>query len=213
MTYDPGGGAAGADFPWEGKLHVAWADGNPFRHGLLWGFQNSAVSVAGPTPTGIGTAVGRLVYFRFRKAITVNRIRYFCVGTVATAYAMAIYRESDGARIWIADPAATVAATWQSILTGLPITLAADTGYWLGLSAKTTGTTAGFRTPASPVASSIGVLTMPGNLNAYGLARFAQVPLVAGAWPTTLPALAAAAFASGGTTGSLPVVFLDNSAT
>lgn len=194
--------------PWDGKLHVAIGDGNPTQPAVMFGFQNTVVSVAGPTPTGIGTAVGRLVQFRFRNAITIATIRYFGVGTVSNAYTMAMYKISTGARVWLLDPANTTAATWTAITTGLPITIAADDPHWFGLGTKVTGTTAGLRSPASPIASSLGVTTIPGQLANYGV-RFAQVALTAGAWPTTLPALAAAAFASGGSTGTLPIIFLE----
>lgn len=198
----------GSPAPWDGVLHVARGDGNPTQPAVMFGFQNTVVSVAGPTPTGIGTGVGRLVQFRFRNAITIATIRYFGVATVSNAYTMALYKAS-GARVWLLDPTNTTAATWTAITAGLPITIGANEAYWFGLGAKVTGTTSGFRSPASPIASSLGVTTIPGSLANFGV-RFAQVALTAGAWPVTLPALAAAAFASAGTTGTLPIIFLDS---
>jgi hypothetical protein len=205
----PGGG--GGSEPWETRLHVNYGYGAPDHDEVIWAFQNTVASVAGPTPTGIGTAIGRLVFFRFRSAITVNRIRWLSLASLAVNYTAAIYEADTGTRVWILDPWPTGAAGWQATAVALPITLAADKPYWFGVGAKATSTTACFRTPASPIANSLGIVALPGNLNLYGAARYAQVALTLGAWPATLPALAAAVFASAGTTGTVPLVFFDNS--
>lgn len=196
----------GGDGPWEGIIHSTWGDGNP-HDPLLWAFQNTVVSVAGPTPTGITASIGRLRAFRFKTAISPIRVRWFGVAAVNAIYTMAIY--SGTTRLWTAT-ITTAAATWGSAT--VAFTVPANTLCWFGLGANTTGTTSGFRSPASPIATSLGILTLPSMLNAYGL-RYAQVALTAGAWPDPLPTLAAAAFASAGATGTLPIVFLDTSAT
>lgn len=201
-------GAGGGQAPWRSKLHALWGDGNPAQHDVMWAFQNSAVSIAGPTATGIGTTVGRLVMFRFESAITAARLRWFQVAALpASTFTLAIYVGTD--RVYVLDPMPAGVVGWNSVAVSL--TLPADTIGWLGLSAKAVGTTTPWRTPASPIASSLGLATMPGNLALYG-ARFAQVALTLGAWPTILPALANAAFASGGTTGTVPIVFADQNA-
>lgn len=194
------GGGAGA--PWRGKLHALWGDGNPAQQDILWAFQSSAVSVAGPTPTAIATTIGRLTMFRFEQAITVVNIRYFGVAATTNLYTMAVY--SGTTRLWTAT-ISTAAAAWTSIAASF--TIPADTQCWFGLGAAVVGTVAGFRSPTAPITSSLGIV-MPGSLNTYGM-RYAQVALTAGAWPVTLPAIATAAFASGGTSGTLPVVFAD----
>lgn len=202
-----GGGGGGSQAPWRGKVHTLWGDGNPAQQDVNWSFQNTAVSVAAPTPTGIGATVGRLVSCRFETSITVNTLRYFGLASVAN-YTAAIYNGATGARIWTAT--LSVAAGWNAIaLGGSAFTLPADTLLWFGIGTTGTGTTAGFRSPASPIANSLGITTLPGNLAQY-LNRFAQVTLVAGAWPATLPSLAAAAFASAGATGTVPIFFADN---
>lgn len=202
-------GPPGADWPasWEGVLHLAMGDGNPAR--ALLALSNSAVSVAGPTPTGIGATVGRLVLFRCRAAITVRAVRWHSLTNVAGLYAPAIYRADTGARAWAPGAITTGAAGFQATATGLPITLDADTPYWFGLSTVGTGTTAGFRSLAAPIATSLGLPALPGSLNLVGAARYGQVALVAGAWPAQLPAVAAAAFAAGNT-GSVPPFWLDS---
>ena len=177
---------------------------------IIWAFQNSAVSVAGPTPTGIGATVGRLIRFRLDTALVVNRIRIWGIAAVSNLYTLAIY--SGTTRVLVVDPLNTVANGWTVISTGLPITIPANQEMWLGLGAKAVGTTAGLRTPAAPIGGILnGHVALPGNLDAHVHAKFAQVALTAGAWPATLPAKAAPAFV-GGATGTLPIVFLDNNA-
>jgi hypothetical protein len=178
-------------------------DGNPLAEPLQYLSNNTTISPT-ITPTNIGVAVGRLRAFRFKTAITIANISYYGVGAVSNAYTTAIYRDSDGARLWLLDPTNTTANTWTSTAVGLPITLAADTLYWFGIGTKVTGTTAGFCGPALPRVASYG-LAAPNfaGLSTVGL-RFCQVTLSAGAWPVTLPAKVNA----GAWTGFLPVFFL-----
>jgi hypothetical protein len=49
--------------------------------------------------------------------------------------------------------------------------------------------------------------TQLGGRAGLGIPTYAQVAVVTGAWPATLPTLAAAAYA-GGTTGSVPFAWL-----
>ena len=205
MITVPTGG--GTNEPWEGKLHIAWGDGNPSIDETLFGFQNTVLSVAQPTPTNIGVSVGRLVRFVFKTNIIVATIRYFGISTVAAgAYSMAIYNASTSAKVWGTNTIGTIANSWSANVSGLPVTLNSNTPYWFGIGARTTGTTPGFRTPAFPIPSSITLATMPGSLSAFGN-RFAQVVLTTGNWPVTLPALANAAW---GANGTLPLIFLDS---
>lgn len=204
-TWQTPAGGGGAQAPWRTKIHTLWGDGNPNQQDVFWSFQNTVVSVA-ITPTNIGATAGRLVSFRYESAITVNTIRFFGVAAVANIYTAAIY--SGTTRLWTAT--LNVAAGWNAIALGAStFTLPADTLCWFGIGANAIGTTAGVRGPASPVANSLGITTLPGNLATYAN-RFAQVALTVGAWPATLPALAAAAFASAGTTGTVPIFFADN---
>lgn len=201
--------SAGGNPPWAGLLQLAFGNGTPTFDRVLSAYGNAAHSVAGPTPTNIGTAVGRLWEFEVPYSLTVNRIRIWTVAAVASAYTLAIYNAA-GTRVILIDPLTTVANGWVSASVAA-VALPAGV-YWLGLGAKVTGTTSGLRTPAAPVASFPGTAVLPGNLAAsYGQARIAQVALVNGAWPAALPALAAPAWA-GGATGSLPLVYLDNNA-
>lgn len=194
--------------PWHGKLMVTLGFGEPqFAHFAL---QNTAMTVSGPTPAGLTTSVGRLQYFLPAVSITVNRIRWHGIATVSNVYNLAIYRADTGARVWT-SAVSTVSGTWSSTTTGLPITIQGGVPYWVGISASSsTGTTAGFRTLARPVSSSLGITSLPGNLSFYGGARYAQIAVTGGIWPATLPALSAASFATTGTTGTVPMLWLDN---
>ena len=202
-----GGGGSSTEAPWKGKIHTLWGDGNPNQQDVNWCFQNSAVSVAAPTPTAVTTTVGRLVSFRYEAPITVVALRYFGVAAVASVYRMAIFDGVSGSRVWTAT-ISTTANSWTSITTGLGFTLDADIQYWFGLSAGAAGTTAGFRTPASPIANAFAATAPPGRLATH-TTQFRQIALTSGNFPTTLPALAAGAYASAGTTGTVPIVFAE----
>jgi len=199
----PAGGPGGSGELWEGKVHVAMGDGNPHEFALKSLSSNTTFSPVF-TPTNIGTAVGRLVAFRFKTAITVTAISYYGIAAVSNAYTLAIYRDSDGARIWFLDPCNTSANAWTATASGLPITLAADTLYWFGIGTKATGTTAGFCGAIRPREACLGLATPNfAGLSAVGL-RVCQVALTAGAWPATLPAKSNAA----AWTGFIPLIFL-----
>lgn len=202
------GGGGSSLQPWEGILVAAYGDGNPLTPDVHWGFQNTVASVAAPTQTGIGTAIGRIQRFVLRTPITVNRLRYFGLAAVAAGYTFAVYRGDTGARLFMVDPL-PVAIGWNAV-TIAGVVLPANVPLWVGIGAKATGTVAAFRSPAAPIASSLGLATLPGSLNNLG-PRYGQVALTAGAWPATLPAVAAAAYASAGATGTIPIFFLDNS--
>ena len=186
---------------WEGKVHVTIFNGNPSEFIHLGFSTNTNVSPA-LTPTNIGVSVGRLVSFKFSTSITVATIRWLGEAAVSNAYTTAIYRDSDGARLWYLNPTNTI-NNWSSSISGLPITLDANTLYWFGIGTATTGTTAGFVTPqrinnnfwlASPAWT---------GLTTAGI-RYCQVVLTNGAWTDPLPVKADATWAS----GTLPVFFL-----
>jgi len=197
-------GGGGSNELWEGKVHVAMFDGNPNGEPITSLSSNATLSPT-VTPTNITATVGRIVAFRFKTPVTVTAIRWYGIAAVAGIYTAAIYRDSDGARLWSPGAISTLANAWgNNAAGGLPITFAADTLYWFGIGANTTGTTAGFCTPALPRVAAYG-LAAPAfaGLSTVGL-RFAQVALTAGAWPATLPAKANA----GAWTGFIPIFYL-----
>lgn len=199
----PASGPGGVSELWKGKVHATYFDGDPVRAAQL-GLSNNATISPTFTPTNIGATVGRLVAFRFDTAITVATIRWYGVGATTNLHGAAIYRDSDGARLWQLATLSTVANTWSNSAAGLPITLNADALYWFGISAVTTGTVAGFCGMALPRVASYG-LAAPNfaGLTNIGL-RFCQVALTAGAWPAALPSKTNAA----AWTGFVPPFFL-----
>ncbi len=195
---------------WKGALVAAYSDGDPQR--VLDNMQNAGIIC--PTPTNIGTTTARISYFKLDTAITVNKIRWYGVAAVSAIYHVAIYRDSDSARLTDDLEITTAAATWGSATTS--VTLEADTLYFIAVSADTTGTTAGIASMGATTAATtgqIGVLptSWPGNLdidtaNIIPPTGFAQFTVTAGA----LPATAGARAARSSWTGGMPVFLLDN---
>ena len=200
----------GSTRPWEGAIVGAAFDGNPTT--LLIEMQQGP-DVVNPTPTNIGTTVARICYFKLKTAITVNRIRWYGVGAVSLVYHVAIYRDSDSVRMSGDHEITTALNAWGSVTS--TFTLAADTLYFVAVSADTTGTTAGLRAfgPTFVAATSlISVIptSWPGNLG-LGAGKldggfFAQFAVTAGVLPATAPARAVQA----AWTGGMPAFFLDN---
>ena len=173
-----------------------------------------AVGVISPTPTNITSTVARISYFTLDTAITVNKIRWYGVGATTGLYHVAVYRDSDSARLAILDDFNTGAATWGNGT--FSVTLSANILYFLAVSVDTTGTTAGILSLGPSVAATTGQIVLPTNwpgnldINAaspkiipYGLAQFA---VTAGALPATAPGRANQA----AWTGGMPAFFLDN---
>lgn len=198
VTYGPGG-------TWKGRLHALWGDGNPYSQDVLWAFQNTALSVAGPTPTQVGTTVGRLVQFRFERPITVANFRFFSLAAATAGLKPAIYDGNNGAQVWSSTHTPNTTG-WLSLAAPAGLTLAADVPYWFGFTVNATSTVATFRTPAAPPQNSIDV-SPPGSLNKWG-PKFAQTPLTGGAWPTSLSSFSSAIY-NGGATGTVPLYFAD----
>lgn len=207
-----GGGGGGTPPPWAGSLHGSIGNGEPeWEQQLLslWGPSGTTTAL---TPTNIGVSVGRLVLYRSDFAITVNRIRWYGLAVAQTSFRMSVYNASTGAQV-IAPQTVTTTATegWQSVLLSPAVTLAADTPYWVGISATATGTTAALRSMVAPGLFPPLPATVPASLNPISNNRqrfqFAQVALTNGVFPATLPTLVRAS----GWTGSVPYFLFDNS--
>jgi hypothetical protein len=201
-------------FPWWGKIYAAHGDGNP---NVALQLATSA-GVVSPTPTNISTTVARCAYFRLPEAITVNRIRYYGVATVAgDIYRVAIYNAETLARLTAEHAFSTTAATWGAAASSLGLDLAAGQLYLIACAVNTTGTTAGVlacQPTTAATTGTIGVLpkSWPGNLDldTDNVAHaFAQFSVTAGALPNPAATIAAPA----GWTGGMPLFFLDNNDT
>lgn len=199
--------AGGSNPTWYGKFYATSGDGNP----ILQAQHENMLAVAGPTPTGIGITIGRCVMFTPPANITVTNIRLFGVGATTSLYKFAIYPVGTSTtKVWDSGTITTVANTWNNITAGLPVTLTAGTKYWWCVTVVATGTTAGFRSEAAPLGTNYwGANVAPLGGTSLGLPVYAQFTVTSpGVFPTTLPAIAAAAYA-GGTTGSVPFGYLD----
>lgn len=200
-------------------LFAAHGDGDPARYADM---MNLAATVAGPTPAAISTTVARLVRFRLPKSLLIERFYQFGIAATTNQYGFAIYRTTDGARL-LDITVSTVANGWGVTNIASPfVQLDADTDYWLAVAARGTGTVAGMRSPSAPIHAAMFQRTGDSPFVLYettpvlrriGLADYAQITLAtASTFPATLPTLANPAYA-GGTTGSVPFVFLQGTAT
>jgi hypothetical protein len=201
------------DPSWKGVIAGAWGDGDPGV--VLHGMQRGPVA---PTPTNIGITVARLAYVRLDTALVVNKIRFFGVGVTTNVFRVAIYRDSDSARLTAELPFTTAAQAWGSAGSALGVTLAANTLYFVACAVNAIGTTAGpaaMTGTATATSGQLGVLptawpgsldidAAPARLPPFALAQFA---VTAGALPTTAPARVTMATWTGG----MPAFFLDSS--
>lgn len=211
MIPGPAGSNGNPVQDWEGKIVACWGDGNPADVLKLM-----QIGVVSPTPTNIGTSVGRVSYFKLRTAITVNTIRWYAVGSTTAIYHIAIYRASDDVRISSDNNPNTVTNTWNSISD--TFTLDANVLYYCVVSVDTTSGTPGilaFMDTTSATAGAIQVLPsdFPGNLDFslgpyYSANGLAQVAVTLGVLPDpgNTPVARAATW-----TGGMPAIFLDAS--
>jgi hypothetical protein len=195
---------------WDGLVIGAYNNGDPYR--LLDMATNNGTVAA--TPTNITTSVARIAYFRPTANITVNKIRYYGVGTVASVYTVAIYNAATLARLTASLTLSTTANTWGSVGSALGVNLVAGTTYFIACSVNTTGTTAGLLCMGPTQAATTGQIAVlpnsyPGNLAANGSAMgagLAQFAVTAGAMPDPAATIAAQA----AWTGGMPAFWLDN---
>ena len=198
--------AGGSNPSWYGKLYATRGDCDPVVQAL----HENMLAVAAPTPTNITVSIARCVQFTPPANITVASIRLFGVGATTNLYKFAIYAVGTStAKLWDSGTVTTTANAWLNLTSGLPITLTAGTKYWWCVTVVSTGTTAGFRSEAAPLGTNYwGDNVAPLGGTSLGLPVYAQFAVSTGVFPSTLPTIAAAAYA-GGTTGSVPFALLD----
>lgn len=197
---------AGSSSPaWHGKFYATRGNCDPVDQAQ----HENMLAVAGPTPTGITASIARCVMFTPPANITVSSIRLFGVGATTNLYKFAIYPGGGGSKIWDSGTITTAANAWLNLTTGLPVTLIAGTKYWWCVTVVSTGTTAGFRSEAAPLGTNYwGAVAAPIGNSSLGLPVYAQFAVSSGIFPATLPTIVAAAY-SGGTTGTVPMGWLD----
>ncbi len=195
---------------WHGKVSAAYCDGDPnFLMALL-----QRGTVGGTTPTNFGTVTARCAGFTLPAALTVNKIRFYGIGSTTDIYKVALYRFSDLARLTAELSLTTAANTWGSVGNNLGVTLAANTPYFIACSVNNTGATAGVQSTGTSVNSTSGEIitapqSLPGNLD-FDLGFFSgllfQFTVTAGA----LPDPAATPAAQSAWSGGMPAFWLDN---
>jgi len=196
--------------PWDGVLAGAFGDGNP---NILMSFCINGANTAS-TPTNISTSVARCLAFSLAAPLTVNKLRFFGLATVTSCYDVAIYRYSDLARL-TSELDFDTAAGWGSAGSSLGVTLSANTVYFVAVSTRTTGTTAGIHCfNTGPTAGTRLVNTIPSSLpgslsfSTGALTAFQfQFAVTSGALPNPAATLAAPT----AWTGGFPAFWLDNS--
>lgn len=208
---NPAWAAALAAPAWHGNLHGALGDCNP---GTLMEFVQRG-GAAAPTPTNITTSIARCAMFRPPANITVDKIRFYGVGSTSGIYRVAIYRFSDLARLAVVNDFDTTANTWGAAGSDLNLSLTAGTLYFVAVAVDSTGTTAGIAAYGGTIAATTGQIqtapgSLPGNLAAasgYLDAYCFQFAVTSGALPDPAATLAAQA----AWTGGMPAFFLDAS--
>lgn len=197
-------GGAGAAPPWYSVLYSNYGDCDLQKSLLL----QNMLAIAGPTPTQITTSIARCVRFTPPANITVVNVRLFGIAAVTSLYRIAIYPVGLGSSLLWSLSINAQLNTWMS--NSCSFNLVAGTKYWFCITTSGTGTTAGFRSLAAPLNAAFwGADVAPLGARNLSFPVFAQFAVTAGAFPATLPAIAAAAYA-GGTTGSVPFALLDS---
>jgi hypothetical protein len=197
----------GVTEPWEGVIVGCYGNGNP--NTLLQGMNMHTIEM---TPTLLTISLARISYFRLRKAITFNKVRLFGIGATANIHQLAIYNADTLARIWTSGTFTTASQAWLAIGSAINITLAAGQGYFIAVSANTTGTTSGIKCFGATTGR-IGVLpkNWPGSLDfdsaiVSPYAMEGQFAVTTGALPTTAPTIAVRGTMACG----MPAIFLDS---
>lgn len=187
VLYEPLGATVSGTPDWVAQtsnaIFGAMGDGNPYP---LW--QTAMLSVNQLTPTNIGVTVIRLMKFRLPKQLIVNHVHIPALGST-TAIAFAIYRASDGVRMWTNTP--SLSAGWVDVTTGTPFTLAADTDYWMAFVATGTSATACLMAvPTNTNFMARSETTSPIVGKGIGIPELAQAATTGGALPDPLGTVA-----------------------
>lgn len=185
-------------------LYAAWADGNPIRADELLASDGTS-----PTRSQIAGSIARLVSFRLPRDLSVTKVLLWGTGTQTGVYGVAIYRASDGARLWQVNPFDVVAGSWAQLTANLPLTLLANTKYFFGLMASGSGSNNQIRCGPAPLgADYYRDDRAPFAGRDIGIATAVQATMSATAtFDATLPALAAYSLS-----GGPPLAFLEGTA-
>jgi hypothetical protein len=184
-----------------GSVFGAYGDGDPER---LMTLSQSGVSLH---PGNLGNAVARIVSFTLPKTLSLTSVRMWTFTNNSDTY-LAIYRHSDGVRMWNSGALSDASDNWANYTSGLPVTLAANTRYWIALATLAGGTTSRWLT-LPPLRSPGGSLQYGADNSFFaagraGMAVQAQIPVSSASYPATMPMIAAASYVNQGG----PIAFL-----
>src|SRR5882724_2778587 len=196
--------------PWDGIVVAAYGDGDPTR--LLQVVNQAYIGV---TPSNLTTSIARCCLFKLPAAITINKIRFYGLNVTTTNYHVALYRYSDLARLTSDLAVTTASQSWGSVGSSLNITLAANTYYFMAVSATASGASPGFICAGQSFsASHPGLQNLPANypgnlVDSVGIItnQFFQFAVTSGALPDPAATLAV----PGTWIGGFPAFWLDNS--
>jgi hypothetical protein len=199
-----------ADQTGASSVFCAWGYGDPAD---AVGKLNVSDSTAQPTANDLGSNVVRLVKFRLPRNLNVADARLFCrAGDSTLRYRLGIYRVADGIKMWDSTPfGAGTSGEWTTLTGGFPVTLTAETNYWLAwTTTNPNGTNHFYTRPAQVAADVYGAATGPLSNRSIGVPELARVATTGGALADPLPTVLAANWADN--RGTLPFVFLSGTA-
>lgn len=187
-----GGGTTGFPEPWivtGSAVFAAWGDGSPYEFQRYTYVSSSFLSAI--SATTVGTTAARCVKFRLPKQMVPTSIQVFgAAATGATPFNFAIYRDSDGAKMWDSGNVDS-AAGWKSYTNSMP-TLAPNTDYWFCMAANVANSVTAFRVfPQGEGTGFYGAAAAPLGGLSIGIAEQCQIAVTAGAFPATMPAIVA----------------------
>jgi hypothetical protein len=186
-----GGGPAWMNQSGAGAIFALHDDGDP-----VYGWAALRDHGVSLSPTQHSTTVIRLVKFRLPKALSVSNVRVPATGPLSAA-SFAIYRVSDGVRMWTQTP--SLVSGWNDLTSGTPFSLAVNTDYWWA-TAATAGDTNAFLIASPNSGGNLSVISGQGGSLApifnkgIGIGEYAQKATTAGAFPDPLGTVATPAW-------------------
>lgn len=198
-----GGGGSAFTLPYLAQSGAnSWAtalgDGNPNPWAFLY---ESSGGTTAMTPTNIGTTVARCIKFRLPFDLSVSNVYLYAIGSTTGILNVAVYPVGTGSnKLWESGTFNTTANSDVNLTAGTPFSITADTDYWFCVSANAASATAVFRVMNLQTTTYFGADARPWAA-ALGIPVMAQFTVTAGAFPSTLPAVA-------GQANGVPLAFL-----
>lgn len=193
------------------SVYALWGEGDVSRTLAA----TTTGQVSGPKASQLSTTVVRLVKFRLPNTLTADNFRVFCyAGDASPRYRFGIYLVSTGAKTWDSGSIAPgTTGSWTVNTTGFPITILADTDYWLAWTATSAQDAVHFRTASKIQHPNVMANSLsPAAGRSLGIPDMRQVATTGGTLPTTLPAVPT--FPNwDAATGTIPYCYLTGTST